>query len=182
MDREYKYDIAISFAEEDRNVALAIALAVEMSGMKRVYYYPEQHSETVGKRLHPALEKIYGEESQYIVVLLSKKYFKKPTAKKELQAIYSRIQQQPDIVCVIPVMLQKKLDLSAYPYLKELTWLEWAFQPKEIAKLLKGKLGSTSSSDLGERLAKKLRSDISINQSNEAGDATSQQNNATIKL
>src|SRR5258706_7778766 len=182
MNKEYKYDIAISFAEEDRNVALAIALAVEMSGLKRVYYYPDQRSATIGRKLHPELKKIYGDQAQYIIVLLSRKYFKKATAKKELEVICNRIQQQPNIVCVIPILLQKKLDLSSYPYLKRLIYLEWAFQPKEIAKLLKDKLGSNNAKDLGELLAKKAKNNISVNQSHKASRTKSQQNNATFKL
>ena len=182
MNIKYKYDVALSFAEEDRNVALAIALAIEMSGFKKIYYYPDQRSATIGKRLHDELKKIYGKETQYIVVLLSRKYFQKPTAKIELQAIYNRIQRQSAITCVIPVMLQKKLNLSSYPYLKKLTYLEWSFQPKEIAELLKNKLGSSDSSDLGELLAKNVKDNVSVIQSNQAEHSQMQQNNSTFNF
>ena len=56
---EYKYDVAISFAEEDRHVASEIKLALEIKGFKKVYYYPNERAATWGKELEKELENIY---------------------------------------------------------------------------------------------------------------------------
>jgi len=37
-NKDYKYDVAISLAEENRNSVLALVLALEICGFKNVYY------------------------------------------------------------------------------------------------------------------------------------------------
>ena len=58
IPKQYKYDVAISFAEEDRNAALALALALEAIGFNKVYYYPEVQGLDWGAPLEKLLTKI----------------------------------------------------------------------------------------------------------------------------
>tara|TARA_B100001123_G_C14525589_1_gene716113 strand:+ start:204 stop:350 length:147 start_codon:yes stop_codon:yes gene_type:complete len=43
----YPYDIAISFAEEDRNIAVALQCAFKLKNIS-TYYYAEAFTETLG--------------------------------------------------------------------------------------------------------------------------------------
>lgn len=179
QNKEYIYDVAISFAEEDRNAALALALALELKGLKKVYYYPYQLQATAGKILNEELKEIYSKKSKYSVVLLSKKYLKKETARLELQAIYKRVLQQPGIVSVILVILKKDIDLSEFPFLKKLGYLSWNFDPKAVVNVLMENLGQRKIDEMGEFLSEKP---IRIEQKNEAINARDQKNEIKINL
>lgn len=178
---EYIYDVAISFAEEDRNAALALALAFELKGVNDVYYYPDKLTATVGKSLVNELKAIYTKKARYSVILLSKKYFKKPTAQEELKAIYKRVQRDPEINCVIPVNLKAHVDLSKYPALKRLAYLDWNFEPKKVVDILLSLLGKHRI-EPGDILAKNNDSKNKFIQKNTAVKAKRQQNNMSINL
>lgn len=176
---EPTYNIAISFAEEDRNAALALSLALELKGVKNIYYYPDKLGDTAGKVLLKELRLIYTERAKYTVILLSKKYLKKPTAREELEAIYKRMLREPDINSVVPVVLGAKVDLSDYPALKELAYLDWNYEPKKVADILISFLGKTRVGP-GEGLAKPDDDKISISQIN--NDGKYQENNMNINF
>lgn len=173
----FKYDVAISFAVEDMNAALALSLAFELRGVKNVYYYPDCNGDTAGKILRHRLKQIYGEEARYIVILASAKYFKKDTAQFELNVVRMRMERDPACQNVLLVKLERELPLSAYPFLERLAWLEWNFRPKEIADVLLSKLGTRTP----EAPEKKGR-EINIQQSLEALYAVNQSNTTTINF
>ena len=144
MDKIYEYDVAISFAEEDRNAALALALALEIVGIKKVYYYPLKYVATWGRDLEKEITRIYSSKAKYAVVLLSHKYFKKPFTEIELQAIRKRMQEAVDITYMLPVLLEN-LELQSNADLLKLGYIKWEFDPKSIAKTLKELLGKKES-------------------------------------
>ena len=141
MDKEYKYDVAISFAEEDRNAALALALALEIKGCRKVYYYPDKIKETTGENLKAILSKTYAKDAKYAIVLLSRSYFKKEFAQIELAAIHERIMNKPECVYVIAVKLEKDLSLKNHDFLDRLIYMAWNYKPKKVANALLRKLG-----------------------------------------
>jgi hypothetical protein len=51
MEKIYKYDVAISFAEEDRNAALLVALALEISGGLRRYIITRIHKAKIQDKI-----------------------------------------------------------------------------------------------------------------------------------
>lgn len=140
---EYKYDVAISFAEEDRNVALALMLALEISGMKKIYFYPEKRTATWGKGLESSLAQIYETEARYTIILLSDHYFDEMRVytKIEFNAIEKRSNAQPGIVYMLPVKLDNSRRYEAYRLLAGKAYLEWNYNPKEIAQVVKELLG-----------------------------------------
>lgn len=71
-----KYDIAISFAGEDRDIAEEISKKLVERNV-RVFYDNYEKSELWGKNLYDYLSSIYGEKSKYCVMLLSAHYEKK---------------------------------------------------------------------------------------------------------
>lgn len=141
-NKTYNYDVAISFAEEDRDSALSLALALKAEGLK-AYYYPTNYVETWGTNLVEKLESIYSQEAQYAVILFSKYYLKeeKTFTKIELEAIHKRMDENSDIVYLLPIKLDKDISLSSFPYLEELTFLQWDHDAEKIADAIKKLIG-----------------------------------------
>ena len=130
MSHDFKYDIAISFAEEDRNIAVALECAFELKGIKS-FYYPECSSETTGHDLRMKLPQLYKEEARYAVVILSERYMRKPFCKLELQAIQDRIngQNSPYLVLIkSDDKVAKDVDLPEH-----FAHIKWDYNPKEIS-------------------------------------------------
>lgn len=142
MATAYKYTVAISFAEEDRNAALALALAMELAGIRNVYYYPDQRLATWGHQLKKKLTSIYSVEAQYAVPLLSANYFKasKVYTKIERQAIKEQMEKDPQKIYMVPVVLDGRA-LQVNSKLFNAGYLQWEFNPKKIAAMLNELLG-----------------------------------------
>jgi hypothetical protein len=70
---EFQYDIAISFAGEDRKLAEDLARALQNKGVK-VFYDVFYKHELWGKRLTTYFQDIYGPKTRFVVPVISK-YF-----------------------------------------------------------------------------------------------------------
>ncbi len=139
---EYKYDVAISFAEEDRNAALALALALELQGIKNVYYYPLYYEATWGADLEQKLTKIYSTDAKYAVVFASARYFQKTFCHIEMEAIQKRAQSNKDLVYMLPVIVEPSVVEVTSNYFS-VGYVSWNFNPKEIARLVAELLGNS---------------------------------------
>src|ERR1700722_19683322 len=135
----FEYDIAISFAEEDRNAALALSLALGAAGIKKVYYYPDLPGTMVGKRLKEELTAIYRERAEYAVALLSEDYLKKEYSMIEMEAIKERMTRETEKVYLIPVVMEDTFP-DLMPEIKDIGYLKWEANPKRIAALIAEKL------------------------------------------
>jgi hypothetical protein len=179
---QYKYEIAISFAEEDRNAALALALAFELEGCSSIYYYPDRPIETLGKRLEETLTEIYTNEAKFAVILLSARYFNrdKKFTRIELKAIRNRMKKDPGTVYLIPVLLEEGFSLKGYAYLGKLTYERWEYKPRELARVLRQKLGAAQ--PVAESHGKKPEERINIKQKNvnKHGQTARQENSVII--
>jgi len=69
----FKYDVALSFAEEDREIAEKLANALREKGIK-VFYDKFYKSELFGKDLTDYFQGIYGRGARFVVPLISKYY------------------------------------------------------------------------------------------------------------
>lgn len=83
------YDIAISFAGEDRDVAKKIVQCLKQKGLSVFYDFDFQY-DLVGKDLYQHLYKIYKDSALFFVPIISKNYIKKPWAMHELKAAQER--------------------------------------------------------------------------------------------
>ena len=83
------YDIAISFAGEDRDVAQAIASSLVTKGIN-VFYDEYEKANLWGKDLYVHLTKIYRDESKYCLMLLSVNYAKKQWTRHERKAAQAK--------------------------------------------------------------------------------------------
>lgn len=84
-----EYDVAISFAGEDRSVAKQLAEGLKGKGLK-VFFDEYEQSKLWGKDLYQHLSEIYSKKARYCLVLISKHYVKKNWTQHELKAAQER--------------------------------------------------------------------------------------------
>lgn len=69
----YEYDVALSFAGEDRTIADDLAKALIIEGVK-VFYDRFYKSEMWGKKLTHYFKEVYGSKARFVMVFISKFY------------------------------------------------------------------------------------------------------------
>ncbi len=150
--RQYEYDVALSFAGEDRLYAEDISKFL-IKNKLRVFYDNFERSELLGKNLVTHLYDIYSSKSQFCVMLISNSYINKIWTIHERQAALERLLIEKGRYYVLPVRVDNsKVDglSSAIGYLdiKEGT--------SKIAKIISNKIGIV---DEGKRLKGKYSID-----------------------
>lgn len=88
-DAEIQYDIAFSFAGEDRYYVEQVALALREKGVK-VFYDNFETISLWGKDLYQYLSDIYSKKSRLVVIFISESYSKKLWTNHELRAAQER--------------------------------------------------------------------------------------------
>src|SRR5690242_2594697 len=88
-DQEYEYDVALSYAGEDRDYAAALADNLKICGVK-VFYDLYEKPILWGKDLYAHLSDLYQNKAHYCVIFISKYYATKVWPKRELQAAQAR--------------------------------------------------------------------------------------------
>lgn len=87
------YDVVISFAGEDREIASAIAENLVMKGIT-VFYDEYEQANLWGKDLYAHLTKVYRDESKYCLMIVSENYAKKQWTNHERKAAQARAFQE----------------------------------------------------------------------------------------
>jgi len=85
----FEYDIALSFAGEDRNYVCRVAENLRSVGA-RVFYDEFELVNMWGKNLYVYLDEIYRNKARYCVVFLSKNYAKKVWTNHERESAQAR--------------------------------------------------------------------------------------------
>ncbi|PHS29624.1 MAG: hypothetical protein COA85_00235 [Robiginitomaculum sp.] len=85
----HTYDIAISFAGEDREIAEKLANSIVLKGFN-VFYDDYEKANLWGKNLYDHLIKIYRDEAKYCLILISNNYAKKLWTNHERRAAQTR--------------------------------------------------------------------------------------------
>lgn len=99
----HKYDLAISFAGEDRDVAAQIASALDAVGV-RVFYDDYEKADLWGKDLYEYLADIYANHARYCLMLLSENYARKLWTNHERQNAQARAFREREEY-ILPVKL-----------------------------------------------------------------------------
>lgn len=133
---EYLYDIAISFAGENRAVALQLFELLKAKNIKVFYDFDEQ-ANLWGKDLIEHLSDVYANQARYCLMLISKYYPEKPWTRLERRSAQSRAFRQPEEY-ILPV----RLDSTEVPGL-----------PDTVAYL---DLRRQSIEDIADQVVKKL--------------------------
>jgi hypothetical protein len=147
--KRYTFDVALSFAGEDRITVKKLADLLQSAAV-RVFYDEYEKATLWGKDLYQHLQSIYQDKAQYCVVCVSKDYIKKHWTKHELRSAQARAFDS-DREYILPL----RLDDSALPGLAPtIGYLDTRSHPmEEIAALLLQKLGLPLG-DLGEEVAR----------------------------
>ena len=87
--REYEYDVALSFAGEDRQHAEALAELLANNGYE-VFYDKYERSQLWGKNLYTHLSSVYKDKARYCVTFLSEYYARKLWANHERESAQTR--------------------------------------------------------------------------------------------
>ena len=134
--KKYKYDVALSFANEDRNYVKRIAENLKLSGIK-VFYDEYETSELWGKNLYEHLDDVYQKKAKYVLMFISKNYKKKLWTNHERRSAQARAFKENDEY-ILPI----KLDDTEIPgILSTIGYLDGSKKtPKEISDLTVEKL------------------------------------------
>lgn len=115
VKNNYKYEIALSFAGEDRKYVYEVAQCLRKNNIK-VYYDEFEESNLWGKDMYVYLDKIYRKQSRYCIMFLSKHYAKKLWTNHERESIQARAFTQYEEY-ILPV----KLDDTEIPGIRPTT-------------------------------------------------------------
>jgi len=88
-----KYDVAISFAGEQRQEARAIAKGLTDAGVK-VFFDEYEDATLWGKNLYERLSEVYKDRAQYCIILVSAAYAKKVWTSHERRSAQARALQE----------------------------------------------------------------------------------------
>ena len=101
--QEYEYDVALSFAGEDRMHAEELAELLQNNGYK-VFYDKSERDQLWGKNLYTHLSSVYKDNAHYCVMFLSKHYAEKLWTNHELQSAQARAFQGSEEY-ILPIRL-----------------------------------------------------------------------------
>ena len=101
--REYEYDVALSFAGENRQHAEALAELLKEKGYK-VFYDVYEQDKLWGKDLYTHLSAIYKDKARYCIMFLSEYYACKPWTNHERESAQARAFEEKEEY-ILPVRL-----------------------------------------------------------------------------
>ncbi len=94
----WQYDVALSYAGEDRVHARELATRIQTAGYSIFY---DEFEELWGEDLSVKLHEVYGKQSRFCVILVSKHYLKKPwTNMEQIFESLKRILRPPRLAAV----------------------------------------------------------------------------------
>jgi len=137
-----EFEIALSFAGEDRKFAQRLAELLQRNGVS-VFYDEFYRPELWGKDLYQHLQEIYRDKCRYCVVFVSETYLLKSWTKHELKQAQARA-FEADREHILPI----RLDDSVLPGLNAtIGYVDLRTSSiEEIGAILLAKLGQPSSS------------------------------------
>lgn len=133
----HKYDLAISFAGEQRDLARRFALRLDASGYS-IFYDEFQQAELWAKDLSIVLANVYSREARYCLVVLSREYVEKPWTNQERRsAIENFIHRNSNYILCLKVH-----DVELPGFSSVMGYLSLDRTPEDsVYKLLLEKLG-----------------------------------------
>ncbi|MCF6406759.1 SUMF1/EgtB/PvdO family nonheme iron enzyme [Chitinophaga filiformis] len=134
MRKLFKYDVAISVAEENVDVAELIVAELKKRRIPH-YYYKDDVAGSWGQYIMNLTQDAYGKHARYILLITSRIYVEKYWSGVELQvAVSSFVRGKPSV-------LQLRLDDTPVDSIsKHQVYLEWKKNPEEIADILNEKI------------------------------------------
>lgn len=136
-DPRYKYDVAISFAGPQREIAQVLATAVRDAGFRVFFdgFYPEH---LWGKDLTVFFDEVFRKDSRFCVMLVSKKYVERIWTTHERRSALARALAERGNEYILPIQVESAEVPGLLPTIGYVA-LEGR-SVKDIAELLKKKL------------------------------------------
>lgn len=152
MKEEARYDVALSFAGEDRAYVDEVAKVLKDAGVRPFYDNYEQVS-LWGKNLYDHLDWVYREASQFCVVFVSEHYAQKVWTNHERQSAQARAFQENE-----EYLLPARFDETQIPGLRPtIGYLDISnMPPKQLAQMILEKLGPRPHTPVFPRKADRL--------------------------
>jgi hypothetical protein len=100
----YEYDVALSFAGEDRDVVERLAVLLRAKGLC-VFYDNFKKSDLWGRDLYQHLDDVYSKQARFCVIFLSEAYARKAWTNHELKSAQSRAFLQKNEAYILPVRI-----------------------------------------------------------------------------
>jgi hypothetical protein len=135
--KDLKFDVALSFAGEDRAYVAEVAETLRQMDIK-VFYDKYETASLWGKNLYEHLQEIYFSKSQYVVMFLSESYAKKLWTNHERKSAQAKAFESHQ-----EYILPARFDNTEIPgILPTIGYINLRdYSPKEFAALIKEKLG-----------------------------------------
>jgi len=146
-----EYDVAISFAGEDRDTAQKLANELHNQYDLAVFYDDYEQAKLIGKNLTEYLIDIYKNRASYCVVLVSKHYKEKRWTRHEWRAAQARAFEEPDGDYILPVRLDETELPGLLPTVGHLSLEKFGW--KKTAQLIYEKVADLSHLNNALRLA-----------------------------
>jgi hypothetical protein len=152
MKREPKFDIALSFAGEDRKYVDQVAILLRENGIS-VFYDLFEEANLWGKNLYDYLSDIYQNQAKYTIMFISEAYNKKLWTNHERQSMQSRAFQENEEY-ILPV----KFDDTKIPgVLPTIGYIDLKTKtPEQLVDLIEKKLINNGGTIPSESLRKAL--------------------------
>lgn len=134
---EYKYEVALSFASEQRDYVYEVAEQLSLLGV-RVFYDDYEKVDLWGKNLLKYFEEVFYKKSHYCVMFISKEYKEKYWTKYESETIEERNFYQNSEENFQQYILPVRFDSTKIPGIRD-TWGYISAQeivPAELGKMI----------------------------------------------
>ena len=138
----YDYDVALSFAGEDRDYVKKVAEVLKALGIQ-VFYDKYEEIDLWGKDLYTHLDDIYQNKSKYCVIFISKNYKEKLWTNHERESAQVRAFESK-----VEYILPARLDNTELPGIRKTTGYI--------------NLNSIGPEDFAHKIAKKVNPDIDV--------------------
>ncbi|MDI3524643.1 TIR domain-containing protein [Kosmotoga sp.] len=139
LEENEGYDVALSFAGEQRDYVREVAKILAEEYELKVFFDEFEEEKLWGKNLYDKLHEIYSKKARYIIIFVSKEYKEKIWTNHERKAAQERALELKDKEYILPV----RFDESEIPGLPStVCYLDARkFSPQEVALTFAKKLG-----------------------------------------
>lgn len=138
---KHEYDIALSFAGEDRQAADELAAALTKNNV-RVFYDEYEKGNLWGKDLYEHLSDVYKNKAEFCVMFLSEHYARKLWTNHERKAAQSRAFAE-NREYILPIRLDDTEIKGILPTVGYLSWQDETIS--SITQMIASKLGKPTS-------------------------------------
>lgn len=136
VDRDFNYDVALSFAGDDRRYADELAMALRSIGLA-VFYDQFDEASLWGKDLHSYLTELYRLRARYCVIFLSSNYKRNKWTRLELNAALAR-EFEAGEEYILPIRLDESQIEGILPTRGYVDWKSHSVE--EVTELVRRKL------------------------------------------